>query len=335
MSQNPKASPNLPWIPRLLMTFLAFLVDLTRRPNITVNRRLFNLFDFKAPASKKPNNGVATSDIKVDPSRNLWFRLYTPETHGGGGGACMPVVLYFHGGGFCYLAANSFSFDRYCRRLARELRAVIVSVNYRLAPEHRHPCQREDGVDVLKFIDETNIENLPAYANLKQCFIAGDSAGGNLAHQVTLGAIEKKFRKLKIVGLIAIQPLLGGEERTESEIRLQKSTLMPMHRTDWMWKAFLPQGSNRDHPATNIFGPNSVDISGLNFPATMVVVGGFDPLQDWQRRYYDGLKKSGKEAYLIEYPNCGHSFYVHTQIPESFLLIEEMKNFIGLQSAYQ
>ncbi|KAJ0024189.1 hypothetical protein Pint_07206 [Pistacia integerrima] len=282
MSQNPKASPNLPWIPRLLMTFLAFLVDLTRRPNITVNRRLFNLFDFKAPASKKPINGVATSDIKVDPSRNLWFRLYTPETYGGRGGACMPVVLYFHGGGFCYLAANSFSFDRYCRRLARELRAVIVSVNYRLAPEHRHPCQREDGVDVLKFIDKTNIENLPAYANLKQCFIAGDSAGGNLAHQ-----------------------------------------------------AFLPQGSNRDHPATNIFGPNSVDISGLSFPATMVVVGGFDPLQDWQRRYYEGLKKSGKEAYLIEYPNCGHSFYAHTQIPESSLLIEEMKNFIRLQSAYQ
>ncbi|KAJ0087133.1 hypothetical protein Patl1_07295 [Pistacia atlantica] len=308
MSQNPKASPNLPWIPRLLMTFLAFLVDLTRRPNITVNRRLFNLFDFKAPASKKPINGVATSDIKVDPSRNLWFRLYTPETYGGRGGACMPVVLYFHGGGFCYLAANSFSFDRYCRRLARELRAVIVSVNYSLAPEHRHPCQREDGVDVLKFIDKTNIENLPAYANLKQCFIAGDSAGGNLAHQVTLGAIEKKFRKLKIVGLIAIQPLLGGEER---------------------------QSSNRDHPATNIFGPNSVDISGLSFPATMVVVGGFDPLQDWQRRYYEGLKKSGKEAYLIEYPNCGHSFYAHTQIPESSLLIEEMKNFIRLQSAYQ
>ena len=55
---------------------------------------------------------------------------------------------------------------------------------------------------------------------------------------------------------------------------------MPMHRTDWMWKALLPEGSNRDHPAVNVFGPNAVAMSGLNFPATMVVVGGLDTLQD-------------------------------------------------------
>ncbi|KAJ0086398.1 hypothetical protein Patl1_07300 [Pistacia atlantica] len=95
MSQNPKASPNLPWIPWLLMTFLAFLVDLTCRLNITVNRRLFNLFDFKAPASKKPINGVATSDIKVDPSRNLWFRLYTPYRNLRWRGGAVPACLLF------------------------------------------------------------------------------------------------------------------------------------------------------------------------------------------------------------------------------------------------
>ncbi|KAJ0026130.1 hypothetical protein Pint_07145 [Pistacia integerrima] len=186
-----------------------------------------------------------------------------------------------------------------CKRFARELRVVIVSVNYRLAPEHRFPCQQEDGVDVLNFIDTTNIEGFPACANFKHCFIAGDSAGGSLAHQVTLEAIQNNFQK----------------------------------RTDWMWKAFLLEGSNRDHPAANVFGPNAIDISGLNFPATVVVVGGLDTSQDWQKRYYEGLKKSGKEAYMIEYPNAVHSFYGHPELSKSSMLIEEVRDFIRRQCA--
>ncbi|KAJ0087389.1 hypothetical protein Patl1_07312 [Pistacia atlantica] len=289
MSQNLKSSPSLPWKPWFLMNFLAYIVDASRRPNITVNRRLFNLFDLKSPPSKNPINAVATLDIVVDTSRDLWFRLYTPEK-GGGDDVSMPVIFYLHGGGFCYLQANSFSFDRY-------------------------PSQCEDGIDVLKFVDTTNIERFPSCANLKHCYIVGDNAGGNLAHQVALRATQNNFLKLEIIGLIAIQPLFGGEERTESEIRLHKSTLLPMERTDWMWKALLPKGSNKDHPAVNIFGPNAVDISDVKFPATIVFVGGLDTLQDWQKRYYEGLKKSGKEAYLIEYPNAVHSFYSHPEIP--------------------
>ncbi|KAJ0025474.1 hypothetical protein Pint_07167 [Pistacia integerrima] len=332
MSQSPNTSPKLPWKCRFLMNYVAYLVDMCRRPDFTVNRRLYKLFDFKSSPSKTPINGVTTSDIMVDASRNLWFRLFTPE-NGSGSDVSLPVIVYFHGGGFSFLSADSFPLDRLCKRFARELHAVIVSVNYRLAPEHRFPCQQEDGIDVLNFIDTTNIEGFPACANFKHCFIAGDSAGGSLAHQVTLGAIQNNFQKVKIIGLLAIQPLLGGEERTELEIRLHKSTLMPMERTDWMWKAFLPEGSNRDHPAANVFGPNAIDISGLNFPATVVIVGGLDTLQDWQKRYYEGLKKSGKEAYKIEYPNAVHSFYGHPELPESSMLIEEVRDFIRRQCA--
>ncbi|PRQ22342.1 putative carboxylesterase [Rosa chinensis] len=61
-----------------------------------------------------------------------------------------------------------------------------------------------------------------------------------------------------------------------------------VERTDWMWKAFLPEGSNRDHPVVNVFRPNAVDISMVDFPVTIVVVGGFDPLQDWHKGYYEG-----------------------------------------------
>lgn len=91
----------------------------------------------------------------------------------------------------------------------------------------------------------------------------------------------------------------------------------------------MPDGSNRDHEASNVSGPNAVDVSGLEYPDTVVVVGGFDPLQDWQRRYYEWLKKSGKEATLIEYPNMIHAFYVFPELPEASQLISQIKDFIS------
>ncbi|KAJ0024857.1 hypothetical protein Pint_07174 [Pistacia integerrima] len=327
MSQKPRTTPDLPWKIRLFYSTLTFAVDITCRSNITVSRRLFNLVDFKSPPSKKPINGVTTTDITVDLSRNLWFRLYTP-TITDSDSTKLPVIVYFHGGGFVFLAANSKPYDDYCKTLAKELPAVIVSVNYRLAPEHRYPSQYEDGFDVLKFIETNSIQSFPSYADLNQCFIAGDSAGGNLAHHVVLKAVKSNLNKVRIIGVLAVQPYFGGEERTESEIRLEGAPLVSMEMTDWMWKAFLPEESDRDHPAANVFGPNGEDISSVNFPATIVFVGGFDPLQDWQKRYYEGLKKSGKEAYLVEFPNACHSFYAFPELPEFGLFVKEIKDFI-------
>ncbi|QHO14054.1 hypothetical protein HN873_053298 [Arachis hypogaea] len=94
-----------------------------------------------------------------------------------------------------------------------------------------------------------------------------------------------------------------------------------------MWKVFLPNGS--DHGSCNVSGPNSLDISGLNYPNTLVFVGGFDPLKDWQRRYYEWLRKSGKVAQLIEYPTMFHAFYVFPNLPESSQLISQVKDFIA------
>ncbi|KAF3947709.1 hypothetical protein CMV_026190 [Castanea mollissima] len=329
--QQPMLSPHLPWKVRLLLSIQSFALNNSLNSNGTVNRTFLNLFDLKSSPSKNPINGVKSFDITVDPSRELWFRLYTPTTTTTTA-TSLPIIIYFHGGGFILMAANSNPFDKFCRRLAREIPSIIVSVNYRLAPEHKYPCQYEDGFDVLKFIDEENLEHFPQNANLKQCFLAGDSAGGNIAHHVALKASESKFLKLRVTGLIALQPFFGGEERTESENKLDRAPVLKVEHTDWFWKAFLPEGSNRDHATANVFGPNSVDISRVNFPATIVFVGGFDPLQDWQKKYYEGLHKAGKEAYLIEYENAIHSFYAFPDFPEHSLMIREVRDFMQKQS---
>ncbi|KAM7271160.1 hypothetical protein ACFE04_030374 [Oxalis oulophora] len=318
---------NLSWKINLLVFLAGFLLDLCRWSSSYCGHFLIyflTLFDLKtSPSGHKYFKGVKTSDIIVDDTRNLWFRLYTPS--GNSNDVKFPLVVFFHGGGFLFMAPNSILFDKFCYNLARELRAVIVSVNYRLAHEHPYPCQYVDGFDVLKYIDTCGVG---AAVDLKNCFLSGDSAGGNLAHHVALRAGKyNELKNLKVAGLIALQPFFGGEERTKSEINLQGVPLINPERTDWIWKRFLPNG-DRDHAAVNVFGPNSIDISGVHFPKTIVFVGGFDPLKDWQRKYHQGLKKSGKEAYLVEYPKAFHTFYLFPELPESDLLMEDMRSFI-------
>ncbi|KAK8717309.1 hypothetical protein V6N13_044581 [Hibiscus sabdariffa] len=328
MSSESKLSPKLPWKVRLFVSVMSFGVDMCRRSNFTVNRTLMNLFDPKSSASNNPINGVKSSDIVVDSSCDLWFRLYTPTATDAPESATLPVVIFFHGGGFAFMAPNSKPYDDFCRRLAGELTAIVISVNYRLSPEHRCPTQYEDGLKVMKFIDDVNQWPEGLDVNLKQCFIAGDSAGGNLAHHVAVKANEHKFRNLRLIGIIAIQPFFGGEERTEAEIQMEVAPFISRERTEWMWKAFLPEGSDRDHPAANVFGPNGEEISSVEYPATIVFVGGLDPLKDWQKRYYEGLKRSGKEAYLVEYPNAIHTFYAYPELPETSLFMKETRDFI-------
>ncbi|KDP31600.1 hypothetical protein JCGZ_14825 [Jatropha curcas] len=334
MSSKLKSSPRLPLKTRLILATFSLATSTARRSNYTINRNFIKLFDPKAPSSAKPINDVSSFDITIDPNHNLWFRLYVPATNSSRSTIySLPVVVYFHGGGFCFLAADSKQFDQFCRRLAKEIPAVVISVNYRLAPEYKCPSQYDDGFDALKFIDCMNFENFSTKVDLEWCFIAGDSAGGNVAHHVTVKAGEYEFSNLDVIGLIAIQPFFGGEERTESEMRLTGSPGLSLDRADWYWKAFLPEEADRNHPAVNVFGPNGADISELHFPATLVCVGGFDILQDWQMKYYEWLKKCGKEVYLVEYPNVIHGFYCMSELPESSLLISEIRTFIRKQTA--
>ncbi|KAL6981486.1 hypothetical protein U1Q18_023114 [Sarracenia purpurea var. burkii] len=323
----------LPWKTRLLVNTMSFAWDASQFSDLI--HRFLLLVEPKSPPSTKPMKGVTSSDVSLDPSRGLWFRLYIPSSSSATV-AALPLIIYFHGGGFVSLAPDSFSYDHLCRKLARELQAIVVSVNYRLAPTHRYPSQYDDGFDTLKFIDTRNYAVLPPITDLNRCFLAGDSAGANIAHHVTLRAGEHEFKKLQIIGFVSIQPFFGGEERTESELRLTGAPVLNTKRTDWMWRSFLPQGSDRNHEAVNVFGAgskNSGDISAVRFPATVIFVGGCDPLQDWQRRYHEGLKKSGKEVQLVEYPNAIHAFYLFPELPQLRYLIADMEEFIQKQSA--
>ncbi|KAL8457191.1 hypothetical protein ACS0TY_035152 [Phlomoides rotata] len=286
-----------------------------------------------APATKLINNVcVSTSDVQIDSSRSLWFRLFTPSiTDTNSDTLLLPLIVYFHGGGFRRFGPDNKIYDDLCSHLAAKVPAVIASVNFRSTPEHKYPSQYEDGYDALKFIDAHNTAVLPAYTDLGSCFIGGDSSGANIAHHVTVRLVKngEQLNKVRIAGLVSVQPFFGGEERTESELRLAQTPMFDLDKADNSWRELLPEGADRDHPAVNVSGggPNS-EVKNLEFPPTLVIVGGIDPLQDRGKRYAEWLKNCGKEVELSMYPDAFHAFYFFPQVPEFDMLFQTLNFFI-------
>ncbi|KAI3454326.1 hypothetical protein Pfo_010989 [Paulownia fortunei] len=160
---------------------------------------------------------------------------------------------------------------------------------------------------------------------------------GNIAHHVTFRACQNshEFDNVKIIGVLLLQPFFGGEERTESELRLKKAPVLDVKQTDWMWRMFLPEGADRNHHAANVWMNSEAakEMKTLEFPSALVIVGGYDPLQDWQRRYVEGLNKCGKQVELIEYPQAIHGFYVFPEVNEFASFLSDVPKFIQKQSS--
>ncbi|CAL5084342.1 unnamed protein product [Urochloa decumbens] len=322
-SAGRRRTPPLPWTVRVQLAALA----LGHRRDGSIRRLLFSLGDLKSCASSRPDaSGVRSADVTIDASRGLWARVFSPPPSD----EPVPVVVYFHGGGFVLFSASSRPYDAFCRRLCGELGAVVVSVNYRLAPDHRFPAAYDDGVAALRYLDASG-DALPAAVpiDLSSVFLAGDSAGGNIVHHVAqrwASSVSAAAARLRVAGAVLIQPFFGGEERTDAEVELDRVSALSVAATDFYWKEFLPEGATRDHPAAHVCG-DGVEIAEA-FPPAMVAVGGFDLLKDWQARYVEALQAKGKAVRVVEYPDAVHGFHVFPELADSGKLVEEMKIFV-------
>ncbi|KAJ1685952.1 hypothetical protein LUZ63_017342 [Rhynchospora breviuscula] len=320
--------PSMSWKMRLAFKLGSAITDASRRSDGTIKRRLLSFISLSTSASLLPYSGVRSSDFTLNPSHNLRIRVFVPSQPPS---TPLPIIVFFHGGGFAYLSATSTFYDAVCRRFSKKIQAVVVSVDYRLSPECRCPAPYDDGMEVLRYLDSGKVQSEKVMEGIKldwsSCFLSGDSAGANIAHHVARRFCTEATSsiRIKLAGVISIQPFFGGEERTESEIRLEGAPLVSMERTDWLWKAFLPEGADRNHEAAHVF--NQTTELGSAFPPVLLVIGGYDPLQDWQKRYHEMLKKKEKEVRLLEYPNVVHAFYLFP-FEESKQLLAEIKAFV-------
>ncbi|KAH9329596.1 hypothetical protein KI387_001704 [Taxus chinensis] len=263
-------------------------------------------------------NFVPFKDIVFDPKLGLWARVYLlPETK-----TRVPVLLFFHGGGFCVLTAASPIYHYMCQKWAATLGVIIVSVNYRLSPEHRLPAAYHDAIAALHWIDSMKTELgggggeaktgavevdpwFHSHADFRNVFVAGESAGGNIAHH--LGIISAAKVEIKLKGVILMYPFFGGEERNPSEI----SHALPyfnVDMTDTMWRLALPLGSNKDHPFCNPLVETSA--GSLVLPPMLFLIGGRDILKDKQLQYCEFLKGCGKQIQVRVFEEEGHGFAV-------------------------
>ncbi|EYU25033.1 hypothetical protein ABFS82_06G040000 [Erythranthe guttata] len=266
--------------------------SITRRPEFLAT----------CTADSDPKSPVLIKDIPINQQNNTWARLYLPAPESGAAPATKrPLLVYYHGGGFILCSAASSIFHAFCSRLAAEIPALVVSVEYRLAPEHRLPAAYDDSAEALDWIRTAGDEWLTDYADFSNCFLMGTSAGGNIAYHVGLRECVDvdQPKPLKIQGLILHQPFFGGVERTPSEIRLAGDKVLPPLLSDIMWDLSLPVGVDQDHEYSNPIRAVRLDVvEKVKDQGLRLLVTGCDgdPLVDRQIELVKMLKDKGVDV---------------------------------------
>ncbi|KAB2596601.1 carboxylesterase 1 [Pyrus ussuriensis x Pyrus communis] len=252
------------------------------------------------PNPTSPTTRVLSKDVPVNPETRTTARLFLPREALDLPASKLPLVFYYHGGAFVYLSAASSSNHDFCSDMALQLRALVVSLEYRLAPEHRLPAAYDDAVDALHWIASTKEEWVTEFTDLSSCFLMGTSAGGNLAYHAGLRACEAigdRLRPLRIKGLILHHPFFGGSDRTGSELAMANDPILSLPGCDGAWSLALPVGTDRDHEYCNPTVAKESDdrYVGIREMGWRVLVTGCfgDPLIDRQMQLAKMLEKEG------------------------------------------
>ena len=230
---------------------------------------------------------LAASPVEVEEVRELSIRgpagplrarLYRP----GGAGSAQPGLVYFHGGGFIY--GDLDTHDVVCRGIAQGTPCAVVSVDYRLAPEHRFPAAVEDAFAATAWIAANGAALGIDPARL---VVAGDSAGGNLAAVTALSARDAGGPALSMQ--VLIYPTTDFAEETESVARFAEGYLLTRESIRWVKRTYLRDDRDaRDWRASPL---RARDFSKL--PTAYVITAGFDPLRDEGRAYAERLAQGG------------------------------------------
>lgn len=249
------------------------------------------------------------------PGGDLDVRIYRPSDS-----QDLAVCIYLHGGGF--VIGNLDTHDPLCRRLANRSGAVVVSVDYRLAPEHRYPAAVEDASAALTWVaaNATELGGDPA-----RLAIAGDSAGGNLAAVATHRAVDAGGPPLRCQALI--YPVTDhGRGDHPSRQSMGEIFPIPTPVMDWFHAHYFGHSDPVPEPDASPLRRN--DMSGL--PQTFVLTAGLDPLCDEGRAYASKLGAAGVDVRLVQYDRTIHGFLqMGRVIPSACTAIDDIGAYLA------
>ncbi|KAL1207825.1 putative carboxylesterase 1 [Cardamine amara subsp. amara] len=254
------------------------------------------------PPSLNPENGVVSKDTVYSPEKNLSLRIYLPNTTG----EKIPLLIYFHGGGFIMETAFSSIYHTFLTSTVSAAGCIAVSVDYRRAPEHPIPIAYEDSWDAIKWIF-THISGsgsedwLNKHADFSNVVFAGDSAGSNIVHHMGIRAGKEK---LTVSGMILCHPYFL------SKALIEEMEMGAMRYMEGLWEIASPNSENGvEDPWINVVGS---DISGLGCGRVLVMVAGNDVLAKGGWDYAAKLEISGWEGKVevMEIEDEDHVFHL-------------------------
>lgn len=256
---------------------------------VTESRAALALFP-RLQGESMPMANVADLTIP-SPDGDIPARMYVPTTD-----SPLPLLVYFHGGGF--VVGDIEVADRPCRELASTTGTIVISVDYRLAPEHPAPAPLNDAYAAVTWAAQEG-EGLGGDGRL--C-VAGDSAGGNLAATVALLARDRGGPRIDTQ--LLLYPITDMSKELPSRAENGEGYLLTARGMRWFTEHYLSGGASPLDPTISpLLAP---DLSGL--PPAIVVTAGFDPLRDEGQAYAQRLLDSGVPVHHIENPTMIHGF---------------------------
>ncbi|KAF8410032.1 hypothetical protein HHK36_002552 [Tetracentron sinense] len=290
------------------------------------------------PPSLDIQTGVSSKDIIIIPESGLSARFYLPKlthTH-----QKLPLIIYFHGGAFCISSASDPHYHRSLNSLAFHANAIAVSVNYRRVPEHPLPIAYEDSWEVLQWVASQYSKLgdgaeawLNSHADFERVFLAGDSAGANIAHHLAMRAADKELAGgVRLLGAILVHPYFWGEEAIGVEV------LDPARKAmvDKWWLYVCSSLKGNDDPLINPVAVGAPSLAGLGCKRVLVCVAEKDILRDRGRVYYEALVKSGWPggAEIVETEGEDHVFHLFNPTCEKAVVImKRLASFINQDKA--
>jgi acetyl esterase len=215
------------------------------------------------------------------PRGRIPIRIYHPMSPRGS----RPVLVFFHGGGFVIGSIDSH--DGVCRALAQKGDAIVVSVEYGLAPEQRFPAGVDDGLAATRWV----VANASSFGgDPRAVAVGGDSAGGNLAAVV---AQETRADAPRLVFQLLVYPATDLTRSLPSHRLFGEGYMLTTKSMDWYLDHYVTEAEKREPRASPLFA-SPEGLRGL--PPALVLTAGFDPLRDEGRAYAEKLKAAGVEV---------------------------------------
>ena len=238
------------------------------------------------PIHKTEDRTIAGSQGEIP------VRVYTPAGPGPFG-----VLMYFHGGG--WVIGDLDTSDAVCREIATLAGVVVVSVDYRMAPEAPYPAAVEDAYDATSWAAE-NMAGLNGNGKLG---VTGESAGGNLSAVVSLKARDNSGPDIAFQCLL--YPVTDCDWTRDSYKENGEGLLLETRTMEWFWDYYCPEEATRKEAYASPL--LAADLS--NLPPALVVTAEFDPLRDEGEAYASALAAAGNDAEAVRYDGLVHDFF--------------------------